>query len=82
LTGFKDYVYREVWRLEDSYNDFKDNAKTGDVLPYDDYSMLIEKGQVFVVEYKKTDGSLKRMYYRSDGGVWNNRPTTEEFTIE
>lgn len=24
---------------------FKDNKKTGDVLPYDDYPMLIEEGQ-------------------------------------
>lgn len=48
LTGFKDYAYREFWRLENAYNDFKDMSKTGDVLPYDNYPMLIEIGQVFV----------------------------------
>lgn len=82
LTGFKDYEYREFWRLENAYNDFKDRTKTGDVLPYDNYPMLIETGQVFVIDYKKTDGSLIRTYYRSDGYVWEGLPSTEEFTTE
>jgi hypothetical protein len=82
LTGFKNFVSREFWRLEDAYDDFKDNPKTGDVLPYDNYPMNIETGQVFVIDYTLTDGTVKRMYYRSDGNVWNGRPATEEFTVD
>lgn len=82
LIGFKDYSYREFWRLENAYDDFVDRPKTQDVLPYDNYPMLIETGQVFVIDYTKIDNSVIRMYYRSDGHVWNNVPTTEEFIVE
>lgn len=82
LTGFKDFAYREYWRLENAYEDFKDCPKTGDVLPYDNYPMLIDTDQIFVIEYTKIDGSLERRYYRSDGYVWEGMPSTEEFTAE
>ena len=82
LTGFKDYDYRKFWRLKNAYDDFKDNPKTGAVLPYSNYPMLIETGQVFVTDLAKTDGSVIRMYYRSDGYVWNGTPSTEEFTAK
>lgn len=82
LTGFKDYVSREYWRLENAYDTFKDNPKTGDVLPYSNYPMAIETGQVFVIDYTKTDGSVTRTYYRSDGNEWEGQPTTENFTLE
>lgn len=81
LTGFKDLVSREFWRLEGAYGDFLGKPKTGDMLPYDNYLMLIETGQVFVIDYTKTDGSVARMYYRSDGQEWGGKPTTEEFTV-
>lgn len=82
LTSFRDIVYREYWRLENAYEDFKDRDKTGDVLPYDNYPMLIEIGQIFAVDIGKTDGSIKRSYYRSDGYIWNGVPSTEEFEVE
>lgn len=82
LSGFKDYAYREFWRLENAYDDFKGRSKTQDVLPADNYPMLIETGQVFVIDYTKTDDSVIRMYYRSDGNAWSNMPVTEEFTVE
>jgi len=83
LTSFsKEYLKREYWRLENAYDDFKDMPKTGDVLPYSNYPTSIEVGQVFVIDYTKTDGSIVRMYLRSDGCIWNNMPSTEEFTIE
>ena len=44
--------------------------------------MLIETGQVFVIDYTKTDGSVERKYYRSDGYVWNGLPSTEQFIID
>lgn len=81
LTGFNDFSYREFWRLEDAYEDFKNLPKTGDVLPYDNYPMLIENGQVFILEIGKTDGSVMRAYYRSDGNEWQGRMTTEEFQV-
>ena len=82
LKGFKDYAYREFWRLENAYNNFKNKKKTGDVLPYDNYPMLIEEGQIFAIDYTKTDGSVERLYYRSDGYIWNGLPSTENFIID
>lgn len=83
LTGWsKDYTYREFWRLENAYDDFKDSPKTGNVLPYNNYSILIEAGQVFIIDYAKKDGSVIRQYHRSDGYIWNNMISTEEFTVE
>lgn len=82
LAGFEDYAYREFWRLENAFDDFKDIPKTNEVLPYNNYPMIIETGQVFVIDYTKTDGSVIRKYYRSNGHVWNNMPSTEAFTVE
>lgn len=55
---------------------------TGDQLPYDNYPMLVETGQVFVIDYTKTDGSVTRLYYRSDGGQWNGSPSTAGISVE
>jgi len=40
LTGFKDYSFREFWRLENAYDDLKDSPKTGDILPYNNYPIM------------------------------------------
>lgn len=77
-----DYVSREFWRLEDAYDDFKEKPTTQDVLPYDNYPMKIEEGQVFVIDYTKKDGTIERMYYRSDGDKWQGRPTTVQIAVE
>lgn len=82
ISFLEDYVCREFWRLEDAYEAFKDMPTIGDVLPYDNYPMLIEIEQVFVIDYTKTDGSITRMYYRSDGNEWDGSLTTEGFKIE
>jgi len=81
LSGFKDYSWREFWRLENAYDDFKDMVKTGNVLPYDNYPMPVVTGQVFVIDYTKTDGSVIREYHRSDGNEWKGKFITEEFTV-
>lgn len=78
----KNFKHREFWRLEDAYDDFKDMPKTGDVLPYRNFPMVVEKGQVIIIDYTRADDSLKRMYYRSDGNEWKKQPTTEEFKIK
>lgn len=82
LTGFKNFASREFWRLENAYEDFKDNKKSGDWLPYSNYPVLLEKGQVFAIKYKMIDGSVYTAYYRSDGNVIEGYITTEEFLIE
>lgn len=79
----RDYVSQEFWRLENAYDDFKDQPKLYySILSYADYPMLIETGQVFVLDLTRTDGSVVRKYYRSDGNERNNRPVTEEFIIQ
>lgn len=82
MTGFKDLTYREFWRLEDAYKDMKDKVKTGDLLPDNNYPMKIEMGQVFMISYGKTDGSIITAYYRSDGAEWKSMLATEEVTLE
>ncbi|MDR0325196.1 MAG: hypothetical protein LBI19_03760 [Oscillospiraceae bacterium] len=82
VTSFSiDFIERAFWRLENAYDDFKDNAKTGNVLPYHNYPLVIEQGQVFAIEYTRKDGSLVMMYFRSDGNEWQGYPTTEEFVL-
>lgn len=83
LSAFlPDFQYREFWRIENAYDDFKTYPTTGNVLPYDNYPFAIETGQIFMVRYTRTDGSVSIEYYRSDGNTWQNRMTTEEFKIE
>ena len=80
-TGFP-YTQREFWRLEDAYEDLKTCPLSGDVLPYHNYPMKVEIGQIFVIDYTGLDGQVMRLYYRSDGDVWNDLPTTTGFDPE
>jgi len=73
---------RDFWRLENAYDDFKDIPLADDDLPYDNYPMLVDEGQVFVIEYTLKDGSVMRMYYRSDGISSDGRPLTSQFIVE
>lgn len=82
ITWASDYAYREFWRLEDAYDDFKDYPKTGEILSCGNYPMQVKTGQVFVIDYTKTDGSIQRIYYRSDGNTSNDAAITEVFTVE
>ena len=77
-----EYKHREFWRLENAYSDFNNCPRTGDVLPYSNYPMLVDIGQVFVIDYTKKDDSVLRMYYRSDGRTWKGMLSTEEFRLE
>ncbi|MCM1553485.1 MAG: hypothetical protein NC092_12440, partial [Butyrivibrio sp.] len=76
---FPDYQCREFWRIENAYDDFKDKPKTGNVLPYNNYPMAIDIGQIFVIDYTKADGAVVREYHRSDGNMWQGASATEEF---
>lgn len=82
LAGNPNFASRAIWRLEHAYEDFKDHPKTGDFLPYNNYPMQVEEGQVFIVELIETDGSVRRGYYRSDGNQWEGLSATEEFRID
>ncbi|MCM1186949.1 MAG: hypothetical protein NC251_07700 [Lachnoclostridium sp.] len=77
-----DYKCREFWLLENAYDDFKDNPITGNVLPYNNYPMQIEVGQIYVIEYTKADGSVMREYHRADGNMWQGLEVTEEIRVE
>lgn len=81
-SGIQGYLCREFWRLKDAYGDFSAKPLTGDVLPFDNYPAEVETGQVFVIDYTKTDGSVERKYYRADGREWQGRPITEQFLLE
>ncbi len=78
------FCKRRYWRIEDSYNDFKDKPILEHVLPYNNYPPVnIEIGQVFVIDYYKKDSDvIERKYYISDGTVWNNMPCTREFILD
>lgn len=77
------YQSRTFWRLEGAYADFADAALTDDVLPYNNYPIEVEVGQVFAVEMVRSDtGSSEWFYYRSDGTTWNGLPTTVGFDPE
>lgn len=81
-TFLAEYKYREFWRLENAYDDFKNHPTNGNVLPYNNYPMRVEEGQIFVIDYTKADDSVLRQYYRSDGNTWEGLPTTEEFEMK
>ena len=52
--------------------------KTGDVLPEDNYPMVVEAGQVYMIDYLLTDGTTKRMLMRCDGDLWQGHLATWE----
>lgn len=81
MTSSGTYISREFWRLENAYDDFKDIPETGSVLPYSNCPMLIEMGQVFVIDYHKLDGTVERQYFRSEGTVWRGQPCIDEFEV-
>ena len=56
---------------------------TDDVLPYNNYPIEVEVGQVFAVEMVRSDTVASEwLYYLSDGTTWNGRPTTVGFDPE
>lgn len=81
-NGIDDYANWQYWRLESAYEDFKDNPKTGETLLHGYYPLLIEDSRVYIIDMTKTDGSVTRKYYRSDGLVDAGRTVTEEFQID
>lgn len=82
LSAFApEFRYREFWRLENAYADFQTYEKTGNVLPYHNFPMRVEQGQVIVVNYVKADDTVIRQYYRTDGTMWHGEPAAEEIIV-
>jgi len=82
LNGIKNYLYRDFWKIENGYADFKNNAKTGDVLPYSNYPMTVNIGDMLLIDYLLSDNRTERKYYLSNGQYWNDQLTTEEINIK
>ena len=83
MTSFSnEYVSRVFWRLENAYDDFNENLTTGGGIPYNNYLMPIKRGQIFVLDYLKIDGTIVRKYYRSSDEIWNDMLMTDEFITE
>ena len=77
-----DWVFREYYRLENAYDDFKDKTKTGSFIYYKNFPRQVNFNDVYVVVYQRKDESEERFYYRSDGKFIDGLPITEEFLIE
>lgn len=76
------FDHGDYWRLQDVGEDFKDCPLGEDVLPYYNYPVTVEDGQVFLVEYTLTDGSELRLYYRADGYEWEGFPSSRQILVE
>jgi hypothetical protein len=46
------------------------------------YPMIIENGQVYVIDYAKVNKTTTRMYYIFEGETWEGLPVTENIDIE
>lgn len=82
ISQIAGYKTRKFWRIEDAYDDLKDLPKTGEILPYNNFPMEVKEGQVFVIEYLRTDGTTYRTTYRSDGRTVGGLPATEAVNLE
>ena len=83
LAGAGGYKSRRFWRLENAYEDFKNlPTSSREVLSASEYPMAIEVGQVFVVEYLRTDDTTETRYYRADGSEQNGQLITARFRVK
>lgn len=81
LNGFKNFNFREFWCIEDSYNDFKNNKRKKDFLPYRNFPMNVELQKIYMIKYVDLEGISTIHYYVSEGKKWKNKLTTEEINI-
>lgn len=74
------YLARVFWQLEEgSFAGFEDAQPTRSILPYDNFPVPVEYGQVFVVDYIKYTGGTVRCYFRADGTIWQGEAVTAAF---
>ena len=72
------YRYREFWRLEGANEDLSSWTATGNVLPYGNYPVAPEAGEVYAIHYVLADGSEHWEYHLCTGKLWNEQIVTEE----
>ena len=73
------YEKREFWKVENGYDDFKNMALTGRVLPYNNFpAMDIQIGESFIIDYHRKGGFVERKYYIADGDEWKGLQSTIE----
>jgi len=77
---FGNVIGREFWRLENAYEHFRDSPSTGNILPFEDFPIHVEIGQVFIVDIHFNDGTVVRKFFRASGYYWDDLPSTQEFT--
>ena len=82
FTASENIVSLSFWRLENAYDNFSGNPTNGDWLPFDNYPMRVEMHQVFVVDVTFTDGTVLRLFFRSDGEYWYGIPLTTGFSVD
>jgi len=78
----RNIVSRSFWRLESAYDDFRDKPTNGDFLPLDNYPMMVELNQVFIVDLTFIDDTALRLFFRSSGEYWQGRLATTGFSVE
>lgn len=76
------FDHGDYWRLKDVGEDFQDCPLGEDVLPYYNYPVTVEEGQVFRVDYTLTDGTQLRLYYRADGYEWEGWSSSRQILVE
>ncbi len=78
MSGWSEYATkREYWRVKDMGEDFDEYLNTSEVLPYNNYPpVVIEVGQIFVIDYHKRDGNVDRRVYKADGTIWQGMEST------
>ena len=81
VTGIRDFKTRKVFRLKDAYEDVKDYAGF-DYLPNNNYPVTVNQGDVFRIEYQRSDGTGFVEYLRSNNDYINNEPVTIGFYVE
>lgn len=77
-----EYRCRRFWRLIEAYADFAACPTNGDVLPYNNYPMQIEAGNIYLVEYETAGGEIIQRYYLANGNTWQGMPATEGIEVE
>ena len=76
------YANRSFWRLENAYNDFKDNRYAGESLYERNYPMAIEAGQIYIIDYTLRNGGRERKIMRNDGIIQEGQQQTYAIIVE
>ena len=82
ISRWGECTYRDFWRLENAYDDFKNARLFGDNLPANNYVMPVEVGQVYVIDYYQKDGRAFREVMRCDGNLFDGQLSTHAVAVD